>query len=593
MLQLVKNGATTHEPQTSKLRRLNHLLESKSWFAPWLIVAAGSVCTVPIALFGFVRGDQMHLFWAKHFSDQLWAGNLLPRWLLDMNSGLGSPTFYFYGPISYYITSFFFLVLPYHRYGWTQVGLSAALASVGSGLAAYLWLSERCSRRAACVAAIMYMWLPYHFRIDHLERFAFAEYWGFVWMPLVLYYVSRLFRGYMRGIVGLAIPYALLLMTHPPTALLFGALPLLYALVLAIDEKNYRPLSHVVAGVVLGALLASVYVVPALTTQSNASMGEMIVGDGSYVNNFLFVRLPGVPGPAQHYFQEWLATMTKLTLMTAGSFALIAFAGRFGPRARERLFWSIVVLVSLGMMHPFSTPVWKAIPLLQRIQFPWRFHIIVTLATTAMIAHAIDAIPSVQMRTWRSVAFGLAMLLIGFDGLRTLKKAAGVLLSKVQVPERTQVLDYPEYRPKWVPLEVYAPERVKELGAKSPLVEALSGDGRVWVSNWSLTGIQLGSDGSSDLQVRIRQFYYPTWTATLENGDYCGVSPSATDGLLVLSIPRGKHLINLKITPHGSGILGQRISLIAVVVTIFLLFSLRDPQRTVVSPSTLQTDVAG
>ncbi len=190
--------------------------------APGFIILAGLVASLPTVFFGFLRGDRVHLVWAKHFSDQLWAGNLYPRWLLDMSSGFGSPTFYFYGPVSYYITSLFFLVLPYHGYGWLQVGLSAVLATVGSGLAAYLWLRERVSRPVACLAAILYMWLPYHLRIDHLGRFAFAEYWGFVWMPLCLYFVSRVMRGHRRGTAGLAITYALLLMTHPPTALLFG-----------------------------------------------------------------------------------------------------------------------------------------------------------------------------------------------------------------------------------------------------------------------------------------------------------------------------------------------------------------------------------
>ena len=136
--QLMKQGL-------EKLARLDGWIESRSWFAPLLIVVAGSLVTVPMAVFGFVYGDTIHLVWAKHFSDQLWAGNLYPRWLLDMNSGLGSPTFYFYGPVSYYITSLFFLVLPFHGYGWLQVGLSAALASVGSGLAAYVWLRQHSS----------------------------------------------------------------------------------------------------------------------------------------------------------------------------------------------------------------------------------------------------------------------------------------------------------------------------------------------------------------------------------------------------------------------------------------------------------------
>ena len=125
---------------------------------------------------------------------------------------------------------------------------------MGSGLTAYLWLRQRSSRKAACIAAILYTWLPYHLRIDHLERFAFAEYWGFVWMPLCLYFVSRLVSGNRRSIVGLAISYALLLMTHPPTALLFGCVPFLYALVLVTDANYYRPLSQVLLAMLLGWL---------------------------------------------------------------------------------------------------------------------------------------------------------------------------------------------------------------------------------------------------------------------------------------------------------------------------------------------------
>ena len=516
----------------------------------------------------------MHLVWAKHFSDQLWAGNLYPQWLLDMNSGLGSPTFYFYGPVSYYITSLFFLVLPYHGYGWLQVGLSAALASVGSGLAVYLWLRQHSSRRAACIAAMLYTWLPYHLRIDHVERFAFAEYWGFVWMPLSLYFVTRLVAGHRRSIAGLAVTYALLLMTHPPTALLFGGVPFLYACALTFDARKYKPLVEVAVGMVLGASLAAIYLLPALRTQSSASISEMVVGDVFYANNFLFVTLPGVPGPAQHWFQGWLAQMTKLTLVTGSIIALLAFAGLYGPRRPERILWSGMVGFSLLMMHPLSTPLWRAIPLLQKVQFPWRFHILVTLATAAMIAYAIDAIPGVQMQPWRSIAFGLAMLLVGIDGLYTLRIIRWDLVHGVRIHESDLVRDYPEYRTRWTPLDVYTPERVKEMGAVTPPVKTISGQGQAQLQTWSLNGIKIGSDATSDLQVQVKQFYYPTWTATLENGDRCATSASPA-GLLVISIPAGHHEVNLKIKAVGPGLLGQRISLIAAMVTLGLFLGLR------------------
>jgi hypothetical protein len=293
-----------------------------------------------------------------------------------------------------------------------------------------------------------------------------------------------------------------------------------------------------------------------------------------YANNVLFVKLPGVPGVAQHWFQLWLAQMTKLTLVAGSIAALLALAGLSGPRRSERILWSGIIVFSLVMMHPLSSPLWRAIPLLQKVQFPWRFHILVTLATAAMIAYAIDAIPEVQMQPWRSIAFGLAMLLVGIDGLYTLRIIRWDMVHGVKVHESDLIRDYPEYRTRWTPLDVYTPERVKELGAVTPPIKTISGQGQAWIQKWSATGIQIGSIGAADLQVQVKQFYYPTWTATLENGDKC-VTSASTSGLLVIDLPPGQHQVDLKVKAIGSGLLGQRISLIAAVVTLGLLLGLR------------------
>ena len=133
-------------------------------------------------------------------------------------------------------------------------------------------------------------------------------------MPLSLYYVTRLLAGHRRSIAGLAITYALLLMTHPPTALLFGCIPFLYACSLAVEVKSYRPLIQVAAAMVLGTSLAAIYLLPALTTQSSASIAEMFLADVFYANSFLFVTLSGFAGEPI-WFQAWLAQMTKLTLV--------------------------------------------------------------------------------------------------------------------------------------------------------------------------------------------------------------------------------------------------------------------------------------
>src|ERR671917_244940 len=140
-----------------------------------------------------VGGDTLfHAMWYTNFSAQLLAGDVYPRWLMNLNGGLGSPVFFFYAPLPYYITTVFTPMMPGGIYGMLHLGASVALAIIASGLAAYLWLKESTDRGAATVAAVLYMLMPYHLAVDTYTRNAFAEVWAFVWMRLMLYCVRHL-----------------------------------------------------------------------------------------------------------------------------------------------------------------------------------------------------------------------------------------------------------------------------------------------------------------------------------------------------------------------------------------------------------------
>ncbi len=58
-------------------------------------------------------------------------------------------------------------------------------------------------------------------------------------------------------------------------------------------------------------------------------------------------------------------------------------------------------------------------------------------------------------------------------------------MEKPGIPERIQLLDYPEYRPRWVSPDVYTIDGVKQLAARTPAVEAIAGEGQVRVEKWS------------------------------------------------------------------------------------------------------------
>src|SRR5205823_5152692 len=103
---------------TAKVIRQGSMLDKFSFFARragsisrWLfvknrsvviIVFAGCILTLPIILWGapYESDDTLaHARWYIQFSEQLWAGDLYPRWLVGMNDGLGSPVFFYYPPV--------------------------------------------------------------------------------------------------------------------------------------------------------------------------------------------------------------------------------------------------------------------------------------------------------------------------------------------------------------------------------------------------------------------------------------------------------------------------------------------------------------
>ncbi len=307
-----------------------------------------------------------------------------------MNAGFGSPTFFFYPPIPYYFTS---LLSPLSHFSTSicnALGLSSLLALVASGLTAYLWLKEIAPRTPAFIAALAYMVWPYHLAVDLYTRFAFAEYWSFVWLPLILYFCIKVARGSRRGVIGLAVSLALLALTHLPTLIIFLPVPIGYVFFLA-DRAQWRLVSiRLGLAAVLAVGLSAIYWLPAITTQDSVSMEVMSARMYQYANNFLFA------GPAVGHDRTFWRSLELLTVLTGGLAVCawkLSISSSRAKSARESNYWVIVALFSLFMTLPVSQIVWAALPAIQRVQFPWRFDTVLAVATVGLLARAGSQLP--------------------------------------------------------------------------------------------------------------------------------------------------------------------------------------------------------
>lgn len=238
------------------------------------------------------HSSPQNVTWAVQFSDQFRIGILYPRWLPDSFDGLGSPTFYFYPPIAFWVTATISLI----TLGALSTSYCLSLATLAllwaSGMTMRAWLRPAtASPRLALYGALAYMAAPYHL-VDHYYRGAFAEFAAYAVLPLVMLSVRRIADGRRYGVLALAASYAALPMAHLPTSLLISltALPL-YVLYrgwrLAVPGPALKFFGRCAAGGVLGLGLSAIYLAPALGLQHWIPVDTLWEGDYRIENWFL------------------------------------------------------------------------------------------------------------------------------------------------------------------------------------------------------------------------------------------------------------------------------------------------------------------
>lgn len=543
----------------------------KRTLLPLLVVTGcGLLLSYPLLRYGLpVRGDAIfHSMWYTSFAAQFFTGDLYPRWLIEMNGGLGSPVFFFYAPLPFYAALLFSKLLPSGPYGLTQLGAATALALVLSGITAYCWLKSLTDRSSAAMAAVFYLIAPYHLIIDLYTRVALAELWAFVWIPLVLYFAHPRRPNRRTAFIGLALSYAALILTHLPSTLIFSVIPPIYAGCVAERSERKRALLFTIGGMLLGISLAAIYLLPALTTQANISPLDFT---------------------AHKYFERWvnfygwqpdlLEAQIFWSVVLLACVAVTAFvvSYRVGAPAlrRERIFWLLVALVSVLMMLPVSRPVWQLINTLQSIQFPWRFNIILCTACAALVAIGCAASKKPYNAMVVSAAVAGALLLLGalICATYATRQAFPVVQNDVFTTRFAERRDAPEYRPATAASiqEGYFQALLGRICKSGPHIAQaciVEGTGTLTVERWQPRDIVLNVAAVQPVALNVSQFYYPGWTADVDNQAY-PLQPSKPDGLINLRLPAGTHHVRLHLARSRPELIGIFVSGASVLSLLF------------------------
>jgi hypothetical protein len=142
------------------------------------------------------------------------------------------------------------------------------------------------------------------------------------------------------------------------------------------------------------------------------------------------------------------------------------------------------------------------------------------------------------------------------------------LVNALLAPEERKICDYlpREYTPVWANnLEKLLP------GLSADKITAFNGSAVYKVLEWVPGKRVVEVDAASPSLLRIASFFYPGWVADID-GKKLGVMVEKESGAMLVEIPEGRHVLEMRFTDTPLRIVSKYISMFSLITLIFLAF---------------------
>ena len=500
-----------------------------------LISVAASI-VLPMIFWGMPSANDLsnHFRFALPFYDGLKSGHLYPGWSAESNYGFGDPSFRFYPPGLYYLLA---LTRALAGNWYTASVLTFAMISVFGALGMYLWAREFTCSQNAMWAGIFYSVAPY--RLNQLfQGLLLAEFAGAAILPFAFLFTERVCRQRRpRDVAGLAVFYALLVLTHLPLAVM-GSIAIAFYALLRIDKKAWRrSIAALGVSAFLGLAASACYWLTMIIELKWIHGNDFDPEPGiSYRDNFVLSTF------SPDFLGVWWMNILLL-FMAAMFWPALVLAIRTAREKIATAHGNIVLAltalfsIALFLATPLSRPIWNAFRPLQQTQFPWRWLAVVSLAGSMLLALAIPFwIRLMQTRRRPLVIFALGTVAISlaFSVSHIIREARW--LSPTEFEQTVGNLRDSQSIKFWLP--AWAHESLPKANA---LVEA--GNRSIKIDRWAPEDRVFEVSAGEPIEARIRTFFYPHWTA-ISDGHLLSTRPDK-DGILLVSLPQDAASVHL------------------------------------------------
>ena len=329
-------------------------------------------------------------------SSQWHEGIFYPRWAQWANWGFGEPRFVFYPPASWMLGTALGSVLPWRMAPGAFIWLTLIFAGFAMWSLAQEWLVPP----EAATAAVFFAVNPYHLVVVYY-RSDFAELLASALLPLLILGALRVVRDGWRALPLLAVAFTAIWLSNAPAAVISTYSLALLLAIGAIYCRGFRPLVVGGAAMAAGFGLAAFYIFPAAYEQRWIQIAEVLAQNLRPERNFLFTN----GNDPEFVWFNWKVSAVALTVVLVTGIAAVLAARR--RREYPELWWMLLALglASALLMFPPLLLLWRFVPKLRFVQFPWRW--LVPLG--AVYAFFIAAAAGRSRRAWLCWATLLAV----------------------------------------------------------------------------------------------------------------------------------------------------------------------------------------
>lgn len=514
-----------------------------------VIMATAFAVVLPFFFLGNASGHdfEFHVLSWMEVVSQWKQGISYPRWAAFAHWGYGEARFLFYPPASWNLGALLGLMLPWK----IAPGAYIWIALTASGCSMFLFARHWMSRKEALFAAAMYAANPYYLVVVYW-RSALAELLAGCLLPLLMLLILRAEKDGPRIIAPLSLLVAAAWLTNAPSAVMVNYSLALLIVIAAIMLRRPHLLLYGAAAVVLGAGLASFYLIPAAYEEKWVNISEVLAPGLRPQDNFLFTA---TNDPDHNRFN------LLVSLMGAAEVLIFAAALYLSRRFRDKSIWWLLAAwgsAAAVLMLPVTLVFWKHLPELRFVQLPWRWLLCLNVALALLFTMA--------FRQWLS-----RVLLCG-----TMFIVLWMAWHRVQPPwwdtaaDIQEMHDFIDDGAGYEGTDEYVPVGVDpyELDKDAPNVATVSRDqALVQVEAWKAESKLFSAEVRRADKLRLRLLNYPAWQVNV-NGHEVAAGTRPVTGEILIPVTAGKNQVHVSFIRTKDRLVGEGVSFASCLIVI-------------------------